>query len=305
MAALDIAEERLPQDGSFERRLSGSKHDFRVSVLPGVEGEGVVIRILGGSQVTGQLASSLDEIGMPEKLLTSLRAWAQRRAGIILITGPTGSGKTTTLYALLSEFDRSELKIVTLEDPVEYTLEGAHQIQVNPEIGLTFAQGLRAILRHDPDVILVGEIRDKETAEIALRASLTGHLVLATLHTNSAVGAFTRLADMGIPVYLIADAVLGVLAQRLVGRVCRECGGADAECRSCRGSGIDGRVAIFEGGPADPLKELIRAQAPEQEMKDVLLGSGFPTLTSDGQRKVSDGLIPERELHALGLAELE
>lgn len=302
MAGLDVAEERLPQDGSFERRLSGRRFDFRVSVLPGVEGEGLVIRVLGGGG-RSETSAGLDDLDMPPRLLEDLRAWSQRRAGIVLITGPTGSGKTTTLYALLRELDRSQLKVVTLEDPVEYALEGAHQVQVHPEIGFTFAQGLRAILRHDPDVILVGEIRDKETAEIALRASLTGHLVLSTLHTNSAVGAYTRLHDMGIPPYLTADAVLGVLAQRLVGRSCRACAGNDAACPACHGTGIDGRVALFEGGPAAPLKQLIRGHGSEDEMRGILEGLGYPTLAQDGRGKAEAGLVPERELRGAGLWE--
>lgn len=300
MAGLDIAEERLPQDGSFERRLSGRRFDFRVSVLPGVEGEGLVIRVLGGGG-RNETSTGLDDLEMPERLLSELRAWAQRRAGLVLITGPTGSGKTTTLYALLRELDRTQLKVVTLEDPVEYALDGAHQVQVNPEIGFTFAHGLRAILRHDPDVILVGEIRDKETAEIALRASLTGHLVLSTLHTNSAVGAFTRLHDMGIPPYLTADAVLGVLAQRLVGRTCRGCSGLDSDCLACHGSGIDGRMAVFEGGPAQPLRDLIRSNAPEDHMREVLHGLGYPTLVEDARTKYRNGVVPREELMAAGL----
>lgn len=302
MAGLDVAEERLPQDGSFERRLSGERFDFRVSVLPGVEAEGVVIRILGGGG-RQEHQSDLDELGLPPILLEALRGWASRRAGIVLITGPTGSGKTTTLYSLLRELDRTQLKIVTLEDPVEYALDGAHQVQVNPEIGLSFAQGLRAILRHDPDVILVGEIRDRETAEIALRASLTGHLVLSTLHTNSAVGAFTRLHDMGIPPYLTADAVLGVLAQRLVGRTCRSCGASGEACPICGGSGIEGRLALFEGGPAEPLRDLVRAQVPEDRLQAVHREAGFPTLADDGRAKVAQGLVPLAELRSAGLAE--
>jgi type II secretory ATPase GspE/PulE/Tfp pilus assembly ATPase PilB-like protein len=299
MAGMDVAEERLPQDGSFERRLSSHRRDFRVSILPGVEGEGAVLRILGtGTRQDAQL--SLDDLLMPDRLLGDLREWAQRRAGIVLITGPTGSGKTTTLYALLRELDRTALKIVTLEDPVEYALDGAHQVQVNPEIGLSFAQGLRAILRHDPDVILVGEIRDKETAEIALRASLTGHLVLSTLHTNSAVGAFTRLHDMGIPPYLTADAVLGVLAQRLLGRVCKACGGGDEACPLCRGTGIDGRVPVFEGGPAEPLRSLVRDLVREESLSARLKEMGYPSLVDDARDKVASGLIPLSELRAAG-----
>jgi general secretion pathway protein E len=300
MAGMDVAEERLPQDGSFERRLSSHRRDFRVSILPGVDGEGAVLRILGtGTRQDAQL--TLDDLLMPPHLLRDLREWAQRRAGIVLITGPTGSGKTTTLYALLRELDRTALKIVTLEDPVEYALDGAHQVQVNPEIGLSFAHGLRAILRHDPDVILVGEIRDKETAEIALRASLTGHLVLSTLHTNSAVGAFTRLHDMGIPPYLTADAVLGVLAQRLLGRICRTCGGADETCLGCRGTGIDGRVPVFEGGPGEPLRSLVRDQAREDELTAQFRELGYPSLCDDARGKVASGLIPVSELRAAGL----
>ena len=173
----------------------------------------------------------------------------------------------------------------------------------NPEIGLSFAQGLRAILRHDPDVILVGEIRDRETAEMALRASLTGHLVLSTLHTTSAVGAFTRLQDMGIPAYLSADAVLGVLAQRLLGRTCRACGGEEGACPACRGTGLEGRVPIFEGGPAEPLRPLVRAQAPEEALAARLRELGFPSLAEDARAKVAEGLVPEAELRAAGLWE--
>ena len=300
MAGMDVAEERLPQDGSFERRLSGLRRDFRVSVLPGVEGEGAVLRILGtGTRTDARLG--LDDLLMPQELLTDLRDWTQRRSGIVLITGPTGSGKTTTLYALLRELDRGTLKIVTLEDPVEYALEGAHQVQVNPEIGLTFAQGLRAILRHDPDVILVGEIRDRETAEIALRASLTGHLVLSTLHTNSAVGAFARLHDMGIPPYLTADAVLGVLAQRLLGRTCQTCGSGVEGCPACHGSGIDGRVPVFEGGPCEPVRHLVRGQASEDKLAATLVGLGYRTLADDALQKMSSGLVPTSEVRAAGL----
>lgn len=301
MASLDVAEERLPQDGSFDRRMSGDKFDFRVSILPGIEGEGVVIRILSGGKKDSFIG--LDDIGMPSLLLNELRSWVRKGSGIILITGPTGSGKTTTLYGTLQELDREQLKIVTLEDPVEYSLSGAHQVQVNPEIGLTFAAGLRAILRHDPDVILVGEIRDRETAEISLRASLTGHLVLSTLHTNSAVGAFTRLHDMGIPSFLTADAVLGVLAQRLVGRKCRACGTGVPDCPVCLGSGIDGRVAIFEGGPAAPLRDSIREGAAEETMKHILENLGFPSLVQDGLAKLKADIIPEHALKSTGLWE--
>ena len=219
MAGLNIAEKRLPQDGRIRRKIAGKDIDMRVATVPTAAGERVTIRLLDRSSVL----LGLPDIGMPEDTLYQIRQIIQRPHGILLVTGPTGSGKTTTLYACLAEINSPELNILTVEDPVEYQLEGISQTQVNPKIDLTFASGLRSFLRHDPDVIMVGEIRDRETAEIAITASLTGHFVFSTVHTNDAAGAITRLVDMGIEPFLVASSMVGLLAQRLVRRPCPEC----------------------------------------------------------------------------------
>lgn len=219
IAKLDIAEHRMPQDGRIKLMKGGKEIDFRVSTIPIVYGERIVLRVLDKSNVM----LGLDEIGMEQELLTSFRSLIRQNQGIILVTGPTGSGKTTTLYSAISDICSSDINIMTIEDPVEYKLSQIAQIGVNPKIGLTFAKGLRHILRQDPDVILIGEIRDQETAEIAIQASLTGHLVLSTLHTNDAPSAVIRLIDMGIEPYLISSAVIGVIGQRLVRKICPEC----------------------------------------------------------------------------------
>ena len=219
MAGLNIAEKRLPQDGRIRRKIAGKDIDMRVATAPTAGGERVTIRLLDRSSVL----LGLPDIGMAADILTLIRGVIDRPHGILLVTGPTGSGKTTTLYACLSEINSPELNILTIEDPVEYQLEGISQTQVNPKIDLTFASGLRSFLRHDPDVIMVGEIRDPETAEIAITASLTGHLVLSTVHTNDAAGAITRLVDMGIEPFLVASSLVGLMAQRLVRRPCKDC----------------------------------------------------------------------------------
>ena len=219
MAGLNIAEKRLPQDGRIRRKIAGKDIDMRVATVPTATGERVTIRLLDRSSVL----LGLPDIGMAGDVLTGIRRIIKRPHGILLVTGPTGSGKTTTLYACLAEIKSPELNILTVEDPVEYQLEGISQTQVNPKIDLTFASGLRSFLRHDPDVIMVGEIRDKDTAEIAITASLTGHFVFSTVHTNDAAGAITRLVDMGIEPFLVASSLVGLLAQRLVRRPCREC----------------------------------------------------------------------------------
>src|SRR5579872_6390653 len=219
MSKMDIAENRLPQDGRIKLRHGGREIDFRVSTLPIVHGERIVLRILD----KGNVLLGLDTIGMDEKVLAAFRKLIQMPEGIVLVTGPTGSGKTTTLYSAISEINASEINLITVEDPVEYKLKGISQMNVNPRIELDFAKSLRHILRQDPDVIMIGEIRDRETAEIAIQASLTGHLVLSTLHTNDAPSALTRLADMGIEPYLLASSILGVLAQRLVRLICPHC----------------------------------------------------------------------------------
>lgn len=263
MARLDIAEKRQPQDGRITLRSAGREVDIRVSTLPGIHGERVVMRVLD------KQASLLDlaNLGMPVEVESGLRACLSRPNGIVLSTGPTGSGKTTTLYASLNSLNDGSNNILTVEDPVEYAITGIGQTAINPRAGMTFASGLRAILRQDPDVIMLGEIRDRETAQIAVQASLTGHLVLSTLHTNSAVGAVTRLRDMGVEPFLIASSLKGVLAQRLVRRLCacaRPQSLQDAEralwpelhnlresfhpvgCETCQGSGYDGRMGLYE-----------------------------------------------------------
>jgi len=264
MANLNIAEKRKPQDGRITLRAMGSEFDLRLSVIPMLYGEGVVLRVLSKSAAM----FSLDQLGMPPALLAQWDRLIARPHGILLVTGPTGSGKSTTLYASLSRIVNEEIKAITVEDPVEYHVEGVNQIQVNRQVGLDFAAGLRAILRHDPDVIMIGEIRDLETAEAAIQASLTGHLVFSTLHTNDAAGATTRLLDMGVEPFLVASSVEGIIAQRLVRTICASCrreldvaheefppdytpldglrlfGGAG--CRECRNSGFRGRVGIYE-----------------------------------------------------------
>ena len=264
MANLNIAEKRRPQDGRITLRNKGQEFDLRLSVIPMLHGEGVVLRILSKSAAL----AGLDELGMPARVLKPWNDLVSRPHGIVLVTGPTGSGKSTTLYASLKQIVSGEVKAITVEDPVEYHVPGVNQIQVNHQVGLDFATGLRAILRHDPDIIMIGEIRDAETANAAVQASLTGHLVLSTLHTNDAAGAATRLLDMGVEPFLVASTVEGVLAQRLLRRVCRSCvvarkphagevppdfqlapDGLIAEavgCRDCRGSGYRGRIGCYE-----------------------------------------------------------
>src|SRR3989338_3063351 len=219
MGELDIAEKRLPQDGRIKIKIAGKDVDVRLSVIPTAHGERLVLRILDKSSVR----LDLKDLGFDDKTITVINQLIHKKHGIILVTGPTGSGKTTTLYACLSRINSIERNIITVEDPIEYDLKGVGQIQANPKIGLTFASGLRSILRQDPDVIMVGEIRDKETAEIAIQASLTGHLVFATIHTNDAPGAITRLIDMGVEPFLVSSSLLAVLAQRLVRKVCARC----------------------------------------------------------------------------------
>src|SRR4029077_9385457 len=250
MAKLNIAERRLPQDGRIKLRLMGKEIDLRVSTLPTLYGESVVLRILDRSSIV----VNLESLGFPDDILKDFEQVIQRPYGMILVTGPTGSGKTTTLYGALDKINSPDKKIITIEDPVEYQLFGVNQIHVKPSIGLTFASGLRSIVRQDPDVIMVGEIRDAETAEIALQAALTGHLVFSTLHTNDASGAVSRLLEMGVESYLLASALLGVLAQRLVRRVCAKCarpaelgievlremgGGSGEDVRAVEGTGCE------------------------------------------------------------------
>lgn len=290
MARLDIAEKRKPQDGRITLRASGRDIDIRVSTLPGIHGERVVMRVLDKQAAL----LSLDNLGMPETVIESLRRTLRQPNGIILSTGPTGSGKTTTLYAGLNALNDGKRNILTVEDPVEYAIPGIGQTPLNPRAGMTFASGLRAILRQDPDVIMIGEIRDLETASIAVQASLTGHLVLSTLHTNSAVGAITRLLDMGIEPFLLASTLKGVMAQRLVRRLCschewRELherehtllpGLADVQrvpvargCEECQNSGYRGRIGLYEFIRMDAeLSSRIHARSTETQIEEYLQG---------------------------------
>ncbi len=311
MARLDIAEKRQPQDGRIGLRLGGRPVDVRVSILPTAHGERVVLRLL--DKQAGRL--DLAGLGMAEATLAGLRELIKQPHGIILVTGPTGSGKTTTLYAALGQLDAKRTNIVTVEDPIEYDLDGVGQTQVNPRIELTFARALRAILRQDPDVVMIGEIRDLETAQIAVQASLTGHLVLATLHTNDAAGAIVRLVDMGIEPFLVASSLRGVLAQRLVRRLCPACRrsyapdaaerrlltdgkGGDADtalfrapgCDACTFTGYQGRSGIFELLLIDDeARHLIHDRAAESDLREHARRHGMGSLREDGMRWVRSG----------------
>jgi general secretion pathway protein E len=311
MARLDIAEKRQPQDGRIALRLAGRPVDVRVSILPTAHGERVVLRLL--DKQAGRL--DLTGLGMADTTLATLRDLVRQPHGIILVTGPTGSGKSTTLYAALSQLDSKHTNIVTVEDPIEYDLDGVGQTQVNPRIDLTFARALRAILRQDPDVVMIGEIRDLETAQIAVQASLTGHLVLATLHTNDAAGAVVRLVDMGIEPFLVASSLLGVLAQRLVRRLCPACrrshepdaaerallanGGSETAdfalfsapgCEACTFTGYQGRSGIFELLLIDDeSRRLIHGRAAEADLRDHARERGMIGLREDGMRWVRAG----------------
>ncbi len=315
MAGLDIAEKRLPQDGRIALRVAGRAVDVRVSTLPSAHGERVVLRLL--DKRAGRL--ELGALGLREREQARLEALIGRPHGIILVTGPTGSGKTTTLYAALTRLNDARRNIMTVEDPIEYELEGISQTQVNPRVEMSFARGLRAILRQDPDVVMVGEIRDLETAQIAVQASLTGHLVLSTLHTNSALGAVTRLRDMGIEPFLLASSLLGVLAQRLVRKLCPHCRRpypADAAtclrlglapapkptlfapggCPQCRGSGYRGRLALIELVEVDAeLSRLIHEGASEQAL-EAHARRYAPSLHADGVARVLAGDTALEEL---------
>ena len=280
MSNLDIAERRIPQDGRMSLKLGERWVDIRVSTLPSTYGERIVLRLLDKAD------SSLDlkELGMTEDLLGNYRTELKNNSGIILVTGPTGSGKTTTLYSVLNYLNDQTRNILTVEDPIEYAIEGVGQTQVNNRVGLTFEKGLRAILRQDPDVVMVGEIRDKETADIAIQASLTGHLVLSTVHTNDSVGAITRLIDMGVEPYLIASSLRMVIAQRLV----RKIDPASQE--------LSGRIGIFEFILInDDIKELIHNKSSESEIKNIAFKDNN-ILELDGQEKVNSGLTTEEEL---------
>ncbi len=316
LSHLDIAEKRLPQDGRIRLKVAGREIDLRVSVIPMIHGEAVVLRILD----RGDALLGLEHLGMSAHDNGAWQRVLDLPHGIILVTGPTGSGKTTTLYAALSKINQTDLKIVTIEDPVEYQLSGINQIQVNVKAGLSFAAGLRAILRHDPDVVLIGEIRDRETAEIAVQASLTGHLVFSTLHTNDAPGATTRLVDMGVEPYLVASSLEMVAAQRLVRLICPRCktqrppGEAEklraqfgdlapevlwygAGCRNCQGTGYRGRQAVFEMMPlTDEIRALILERASSREIRKTAIQQGMNSLRDDGWRMIRDGRTTPEEV---------
>jgi general secretion pathway protein E len=299
MAQLDIAEKRLPQDGRITLRIGGKPVDVRVSTLPTGHGERAVLRLL--DKEAGRL--DLLELGMDDTTLQSFDRLISQPHGIVLVTGPTGSGKSTTLYAALSRLNATTTNILTVEDPIEYELAGVGQTQVNARIDMTFAKALRAILRQDPDVIMIGEIRDLETAQIAVQASLTGHLVLATLHTNDAAAAVTRLLDMGIEPFLLSSSLLGVVAQRLIRTLCPHCKRLDGEqwhavgCDHCAHTGFHGRVGIYEILPVDePIRAQIHERSSEADVRSAAQKSGMRTMREDGQRWVDSGRSTRAEL---------
>jgi general secretion pathway protein E len=300
MAELDIAEKRLPQDGRISLRIGGRAIDVRVSTLPSAHGERAVLRLLDKTEAK----FSLESLGMSGDVLTAFNRQVQQPHGIVLVTGPTGSGKTTTLYAAMSRLDTSTTNVLTVENPVEYELPGIGQTQVNAAIDLTFATALRAILRQDPDVIMIGEIRDFETAQIAIQASLTGHLVLATLHTNDALSAVTRLTDMGVEPFLLSSSLLGVLAQRLVRKLCPICKKQDERgrwhpvgCTECANTGYKGRTGVYELMVVDDkIRALIHNRAAESQLYVAAEAAGFRTMRDDGQRLIEAGITSQEEL---------
>ena len=314
LATLDIAERRRPQDGRFQLNMEGHQLDLRVSVMPSIEGETVVLRLLDNQG----LQIGLSKLGMSQEMLARYQELLQRAWGILLVTGPTGSGKTTTLYSSLASLNSKDRNIITIEDPVEYRLQGINQIPVNPAVGLNFATGLRSILRQDPDIVMVGEIRDAETAEIAIQAALTGHLVFSTLHTNDAATALTRLTDMGIEPFLVASGLIGVLGQRLVRTVCPDCKAPDLSqeptvrnlgfkkpgqwvrgkgCRSCEQSGYRGRIGIFELMVLDEnVRQLTLRKAATSEINVQARAGGMTTLREDGLLKAAEGVTTVDEV---------
>jgi general secretion pathway protein E len=291
MAELDISEKRLPQDGRISLRIGTRAVDVRVSTLPSAHGERAVLRLLDKS--SNKL--TLEAVGMQGKVLNQFEHLINQPHGIILVTGPTGSGKTTTLYAALGKIDASQTNIMTVEDPIEYELAGVGQTQVNAKIDLTFAKALRAILRQDPDVIMIGEIRDFETAQIAIQASLTGHLVLATLHTNDASSAITRLTDMGVEPFLLSSSLLGVLAQRLVRKLCTHCDGKG--CSHCNNMGYQGRTGVFELLTSnDAIRAMIHNQTSEADIRAAALQAGMTLMRDDGERLITERITSREEV---------
>ncbi len=317
MAKLDIGEKRLPQDGRIEYKMGNKSLDLRISTLPGVHGESVVLRILDRSDVM----VSLEQLGMPESILETYKKLIHQPHGMILVTGPTGSGKTTTLYATLEKISSKKQKIITVEDPVEYQLEGITQIHVNNKIGLTFSSGLRSIVRQDPDIIMIGEIRDQETAAIAIESALTGHMVFSTLHTNDAAGAITRIQDMGVESYLISSSLLAVQAQRLVRQVCEHCKQESAitevearllnidindasfriyhgkGCQRCGNTGYHGRIGLYELLViSDTIRQLINSGADATAIREQAVKEGMKTLREDALEKLRQGVTTPEEV---------
>jgi general secretion pathway protein E len=291
MAELDIAEKRLPQDGRISLRIGTRAVDVRVSTLPSAHGERAVLRLLDKSESK----LNLEAVGMTGDTLTRFEHLISQPHGIILVTGPTGSGKTTTLYASLARMDAGSSNIMTVEDPIEYELQGIGQTQVNPKIDLDFAKALRAILRQDPDIIMIGEIRDFETAQIAIQASLTGHLVLATVHTNDAASTVTRMIDMGVEPFLLSSSLLGVLAQRLVRKLCPQCQGKG--CDQCGFTGYQGRTGVFELMVVNErIRELIHSRGSEADIREASLAQGMTLMREDGERLVREGITSREEL---------
>ncbi|NOY64894.1 MAG: Flp pilus assembly complex ATPase component [Nitrospirae bacterium] len=320
LATMNIAERRLPQDGRIRGKYAGKEIDIRVSTIPTVHGESIVMRVLD----RGSIFIGLEDIGFDEILLKHYIELIHRPYGMILITGPTGSGKSTTLYASLDRINSPDKKIITIEEPVEYVMKGINQINVQPRIGLTFANGLRHIVRQDPDIIMVGEIRDLETAGIAIHAALTGHLIFSTLHTNDAPGAITRLMDMGVENYLVSSTLIGVMAQRLVRRVCTHCKVEDLKnkeiafefninntiyrgegCEHCSYTGYLGRIAIFELLIInDEIREMIMEKATTRELRQKAIEQGMRTLREDGLEKVKQGITTIDEVLRVTQVEL-
>lgn len=305
LAGMNIAERRLPQDGRIDLTIAQHAIDVRVSTVPSMHGESIVLRLLQKESTVFDLA----HVGMPQAMRDEFQRLFNMPHGMLLVVGPTGSGKSTTLYCVMKLLNSDERKIITVEDPVEYQLPGLTQIQVRANIGLTFAAGLRSIVRQDPDVILVGEIRDMETAEIAIHAALTGHLVLSTLHTNDAAGAISRLLEMGIESFLISSSLLGVVSQRLVRRICPECHGSGRvaepgspdgqtrRCRNCLGSGYRGRVGIFEMLlVSDQVRTAINERRDSNEIAAIARRHGMRSLREDGRDKVIQGITTEAEV---------
>ena len=298
IAGLNIAESRLPQDGRTNFQVGRVKLDMRVSTIPILTGESIVLRLLNNTAVTFDLRT----LGMSDRDLEMFNELIQIPHGMILVVGPTGSGKTTTLYSVIAQLNDHRKKIITVEDPVEYRMAGLCQMQVNSKIGVTFASGLRSIVRQDPDIILVGEIRDRETADIAINAALTGHLVLSTLHTNDAVGAVTRLIDMGMESFLVASALYGVLSQRLVRKICSACHGTGSDasggkCRRCNGTGYKGRCGIFELLRLnDEIRRAINKNVPSSELERLAIANNMIPLREDGLAKVRAGITTAEEL---------